>query len=248
LGSKGPSKEDLQEPLEFLSHFLGQTSEWDSLQFSEMTNEIQAYSLLTLDAEKKLFSIHPLVHAWSQTTVSNPERCMSTMASILGMALSEHLEHDIQLGSLTICSHVELAVQMDAKVALVFRHQYGLIFQEAGKYKQSEELLEKVLEEQKQLQGDNHPDTLYTMGNLAITYSDLGEHQKAKEMKSFVLEKYKQLLGDNHPDTLHTVGNLAITYSALGEHQKAKELEVIVLEKRKQVLGDNHPDTFDTHS
>ncbi|KAJ7793145.1 P-loop containing nucleoside triphosphate hydrolase protein [Mycena olivaceomarginata] len=244
--SDWPSEEDLQEPLEFLSHFLGQTSEWDSLQFSEMTNEIQAYSLLTLDAEKKLFSIHPLVHAWSRTTVSNPERYMSTMASILGMALSKHLEHDIQLGSLTICSHVELAVQMDAKVALVFRRQYGVIFWEAGKYKQSEKLLEKVLEEQKQLQGDNHPDTLHTMGSLAITYSDLGEYRKAKELEVIVLEKQKQVLGDNHPDTLCTMGNLAIRYSCLGEYQKAKELEVIVLEKRKQVLGDNHPETLRT--
>ncbi|KAJ7826908.1 hypothetical protein B0H14DRAFT_3144818 [Mycena olivaceomarginata] len=244
----GPSKEELWEPLEFLSHFLGPTGEWDSLQFSYMTNEVQAYSLMSLDAEKKLFSIHPLVHAWSQTTVCNPERYMFTMGSILGMALSECTEHESQLGSLTICPHVELAVQRDAEVALIFKELYGLIFWEAGKYKQYEKLLEKVLEQQKQLLSDNHPDTLRTMGNLAITYSALGEHQKAKELKSIVLGKQKQLLGDNHPDTLHTMGDLAITYSDLGEHQWAKKLKGIVLETQKQFLGDNHPDTLHTMS
>ncbi|KAJ7437600.1 P-loop containing nucleoside triphosphate hydrolase protein, partial [Mycena galericulata] len=62
----GLFKEELKEPLEFLSQFLGPTGEWDSLQFLHVTNEVQAYSLISFDAEKKLFSIHPLVHAWSQ--------------------------------------------------------------------------------------------------------------------------------------------------------------------------------------
>jgi tetratricopeptide (TPR) repeat protein len=244
--SNGPSKEELQEPLEFLSHFLGPTGEWDSSQFSNMTNEVQAYSLISLDAEKKLFSIHPLVHAWSQTTVCNPGKCMSIMGSILGMALSERPRHDIQLGNLAICPHVEFAVQMDAEVALVFRKKYGLIFWEAGKYKQYEKMLEKVLEEQKQLLGHSHSDTLLTMGDLAWTYIDLEEHQKAKELNLTVLEKQKQILGDNHQDTLRTMHNLATTYLQLGEHQKAEELFVFVLDKQKQFLGDNYPDTLNT--
>ncbi|KAJ7712587.1 P-loop containing nucleoside triphosphate hydrolase protein, partial [Mycena metata] len=62
--SNRPSEEELQKPLEFLSHFLGPTGEWDSLQFLDVTNEVQSYSLISLDAEKKVFSIHPLVHSW----------------------------------------------------------------------------------------------------------------------------------------------------------------------------------------
>ncbi|KAJ7694720.1 P-loop containing nucleoside triphosphate hydrolase protein [Mycena metata] len=82
FSSDGPSKEELEEPLEFLSHFLGPDGEWDSLQFLNTTNEVQSYSLISLDAEKKLFSIHPLVHAWSLGTVQNPQKCMSTIGSI----------------------------------------------------------------------------------------------------------------------------------------------------------------------
>ncbi|KAJ7686458.1 P-loop containing nucleoside triphosphate hydrolase protein [Mycena olivaceomarginata] len=244
--SDGPSKEELQETLEFLSHFLAPTGEWDSLQFLLVMNEVQAYSLISFDAERKLFSIHPLVHAWSRATVCNPERYMSTIGSILGMAISKRTGQDIQLASLALCPHVELAVQIGADVALVFRCHYGVIFGEAGKYKQSEKLLKEVLEEQKQLLGDNHPHTLLTMGNLASTYSKLGEHRKAEELNVIVLKEQKQLLGDNHPHTLCTMGNLASTYSDLGEHLKAKELNVIVLQKRKQHLGDNHPQTVFT--
>ncbi|KAJ7754777.1 P-loop containing nucleoside triphosphate hydrolase protein [Mycena metata] len=242
--ANGPSKEEVQEPLEFLSHFLRPTGEWDSLQFLDATNEIQSYSLISFDVEKKLFFIHPLVHAWSRATVQNPKKAMSIMGSILGMAVSERSQRDTQLASLLLCPHIELVLQMDAEVALTFRYQYALIFWEGGKYKHSEELLEEVLQKQKQVLSEDHPDTLLTMGNLANSYSDLGEHQRAQELKSVVLEKQKQLLGEDHPDTLLTMGNLASSYSDLGEHQRAQELMGVVLEKRKQLLGDDHPDTL----
>jgi hypothetical protein len=134
------------------------------------------------------------------------------MGSILGMAISEHPTHDIHLAGQVLCPHVEFTVQMNAEVALGFRVQYGVIFGEAGKYRESKKLLGEGLEKQQQLLGDNHPHTLITMGNLASTYSDLGEHQRAKKLEDSVLEKQKQLLGDSHPHTLITMGNLASTY------------------------------------
>ncbi|KAJ7795475.1 P-loop containing nucleoside triphosphate hydrolase protein, partial [Mycena leptocephala] len=62
--SWGPSQEELQKPLEFLSYLLTPTGEWDTLSFLKLTNEIKAYSLISFDPERKVFSIHPLVHAW----------------------------------------------------------------------------------------------------------------------------------------------------------------------------------------
>ncbi|KAJ7695263.1 hypothetical protein B0H16DRAFT_1443183 [Mycena metata] len=244
--SNGPSKEELHEPLEFLSHFLRQDGEWDSLQFLNATNEAQSYSLISFDAANKVFSIHPLVHSWSRGTIQNPKGYMSSMGSILGMAISERPRWDMQLASLLLCPHIELAVKMDAKVALVFQGRYARIYWEGGKYKQAGKLREQVLKKQKEFLGDSHPDTLHTMGNLARTYSDLGKHEKAKNLKILVLDKQKQVLGENHPDTLSTMGSLARSYLSLGEYQKAKELGVIVLEKQKQVLGENHPDTLRT--
>ncbi|KAJ7713487.1 hypothetical protein B0H16DRAFT_1702440 [Mycena metata] len=244
--SNRPLKEELRKPLEFLSHFVEPTGKWDSLQFLDATNEVQSYSLISFDAEKKLFFIHPLVHSWSRGTVQNPEGYMFTMGSILGMAISERPRWDMKLTSLLLYPHVELAVQMNTKVAWVFKLKYASLFREGGRYKQAAKLEEEVLEEQKQVLGDHHPDTLLTMGNLAVSYSNLGEYQKAKELAVIVLEKRKQMLRENHPDTLHTMSNLAHSHSALGELQEAKELQGIVAEKRKQVLGENHPDTLRT--
>ena len=79
----GPSKGDLQEPLEFLSHFLGPTGDWDSLQFTHAMNEIQAYSLISFNKETKLFSVHPLVHAWGRVANSSAKRHMLTVVLYL---------------------------------------------------------------------------------------------------------------------------------------------------------------------
>ncbi|KAJ7867855.1 hypothetical protein B0H13DRAFT_1499203, partial [Mycena leptocephala] len=65
--SYGPSQDELNRPREFLSHFLKSTGVWDSLRFRDVTNEIGGYSLLNFDRGKKLFSMHPLVHAWCRS-------------------------------------------------------------------------------------------------------------------------------------------------------------------------------------
>ena len=47
---------------------------------------------------------------------------------------------------------------------------------------------------------DEHPDTLATMDNLAITYLDQGRTGEAPALQEQVLEKSRRILGDEHPD------------------------------------------------
>ena len=79
------------------------------------------------------------------------------------------------------------------------------------------ELEEKVLEARKRTLGDEHPDTLISMGNLALSYSDLGRRQEAVELEEKVLEARKRTLGDEHPSTLVSMSNLARNYSDLSQ-------------------------------
>ncbi|KAJ7727608.1 hypothetical protein B0H16DRAFT_1778590, partial [Mycena metata] len=59
--SLGPSKEKLQQPLEFLSQFQEPDGKWDTMAFLELTTEIMSYSLAMFAPETRIFSIHPLV-------------------------------------------------------------------------------------------------------------------------------------------------------------------------------------------
>ncbi|KAJ7798780.1 hypothetical protein B0H13DRAFT_2298002 [Mycena leptocephala] len=226
--SSGPSKEELEKPLQFLSQFLNPTGQWDSLCFLKVTNEIKAYSLATFDPARKVFSIHPLVHSWSQTTIPDQQSYHSIMGAIVGMSAKE-----------IPCIIDNLPWVTD------FVFQYGVIYYYVRRFKEAHKIFLAALEKQKNL-GDDHPNTLWAMGCLVSTYSNLGELPKAEELRVVLVEKQKRLLGDDHPDTLRTMGNLAHTYRRLGKFHKAEELGVVVLEKQKRVLGDDHPDTLRT--
>ncbi|KAJ7715193.1 hypothetical protein B0H16DRAFT_509940 [Mycena metata] len=242
--SWSPPREELQEPLEFLSHFVEPTGEWNSLKFLDVTTEIKAYSLISFDAKAKLFSIHPLVHAWSRSTLLHEEPLQSCISSILGMCITKIPDDEIQLASVQLIPHLVLLKSVNPDGVADFRRAFWEIYYAVGWFKDAKNVAEQVLEKSQLLSREDNPNTLVAMANLASTYSELGDFQKAKERRVLVLEKRTKLLGEDHPDTLLIMGNLAQTYSDLGEFQKAEELEVLVLEKRTKLLGEDHPDTL----
>ncbi|KAJ7912557.1 P-loop containing nucleoside triphosphate hydrolase protein [Mycena leptocephala] len=239
-----PSKENLQKPLEFLSQFLNSTGEWDSLHFLKVTNELRAYSLISFAVERKLFSIHPLVHCWSQTTITDQHSHHSIMGAIVGMSFAEMPSEDQQLASMRLISHVDHLRHVNRQVAIDFGKQYTMIHYHVGRYEEAKDLAVAVIEREAQLLGADHPDTLCAMRNLALIYFHLGKFHQVEELEVVVLAKQKQVLGDDHPETLRSISNLASTYRNLHNYHKAEELGVIALEKQKQVLGDAHPDTL----
>ena len=70
----------------------------------------------------------------------------------------------------------------------------------------------QVLEIRKRVLGEEHPNTLTSMGNLASTYADQGRWKEAEELGVQGLEARKRVLGEEHSDTLTSIANLASTY------------------------------------
>ena len=92
--------------------------------------------------------------------------------------------------------------------------------------------------------GENHPDTLSALNNLANSCSYLGDYSKACELQSIVYIRNKEILGENHPDTLRSLVTLLNSYSYLGDYSKACEILNIVYIRNKELLGENHPYTL----
>jgi hypothetical protein len=57
----------------------------------------------------------------------------------------------------------------------------------------------EVLAKRKRILGEEHPDTISAMNNLANTLSDQGQLDEAATMKKEVLAKRKRILGEEHP-------------------------------------------------
>ncbi|KAJ6511055.1 hypothetical protein C8R45DRAFT_1068872 [Mycena sanguinolenta] len=234
------------KPEEFLSYFLGPTGDWDSFEFLKLTNEIKAYSLISYNTERKSFSIHPLVHSWSQTTLYNPDQCQLCIREILGMSIEEIPGHDMTLASLRLVSHVDSLIQVIPKLTTNFQEQYARTYHYVGQYTKAETLQLSEAERCRKCSGDDHPDTLRAMYRLAMTYNFLERNEEAEKLYAAVLEKQQKLRGDDHTSTLSTMHSLAFTYNKLGQYDDAEKLYGVVLEKQKKLLGDDHLDTLHT--
>ncbi|KAJ7476442.1 hypothetical protein FB451DRAFT_1366214 [Mycena latifolia] len=128
--------------------------------------------------------------------------------------------------------------------ALRIQGALASIYRGKGEFHRARLLGESVLEHCRTLLGEDHPDVLMSMVNLAVTYGNLGQFKQAEELEKLVLEKRKTVLGEDHPNTLDTMANLTVTYSNLGEFKKAEEMQTMVLDKHRTLLGEDHPNTL----
>ncbi|MBV9093445.1 MAG: tetratricopeptide repeat protein [Streptosporangiaceae bacterium] len=126
------------------------------------------------------------------------------------------------------------------------------------------QLAEDTLARRRRVLGEDHPDTLASADNLAISLRAVGghpgtltsvskiascllhrdEHQAARELAEDTLACRRRVLGEDHPDTLASAFQLVGELTELGEYQAAKELNEDTLDRRRRVLGDRHPDTM----
>ncbi|KAJ6549317.1 hypothetical protein DFH09DRAFT_620363 [Mycena vulgaris] len=244
--SSSPSKEELDDLLQFLAQFSGQTGVWNSLHFMDIMNEITAYSLADFDPDEKLYSIHPLVHNWSRSTLTDEGQYRYWMVAIVGMSIAVIPDHSMWSASLKLLPHVDSLLCGNMDISPDFRIEYAHLYFHAERLKDAEQLELALLEHQKSVMGEDHINTLHTLGCLATTYHNLGKLQEAEGLELGLLEKQRKILGEDHLATLHTMGSLASTYYNLNKLPEAEELQVVVLEKQRNILGEDHPETLRT--
>ena len=98
-------------------------------------------------------------------------------------------------------------------------------------------------------QGDQHPETLTSINNLASCYKAVGQFDRAEPLYISALEWRREVLGNRHPDTLTSINNLASLYQSLGSQgygdiptlEKAEPLLKEALIGAKRELGADHP-------
>ena len=102
----------------------------------------------------------------------------------------------------------------------------------------------RILQSQRRVLGEEHPDTLGVMNNLAVTYVDAGKYDEAEELYMRLVAAKSRVLGREHPSTLLSMNALGVTYRYQGRYAEAERLLSELRETRKRVLGPEHPDTL----
>jgi tetratricopeptide (TPR) repeat protein len=105
---------------------------------------------------------------------------------------------------------------------------------ELGDYDEAATICEQVLEVQRRVLGDDHPSTLYSIGNLGTIYATQGKDEAAEPLLVESLKGRREALGVEHPFTLNALKDMAEFYSDHGRTDEARALrqEVLQIEAR----------------
>jgi tetratricopeptide (TPR) repeat protein len=207
-------------------------------------DELTSYSLIKVSARNNEYSIHQLVHAWARdrTTVTERQETHNCVMQILALSIEFEFSADDYAFQRTLIPHIDESLANNVECELAER--FWLAYYEHGRLNLAKKLQLQVMEERTRALGEDHPDTLRSMSNLANTYWSQGRFTEAEQLRAQILGTRERVLGEDHPDALTSISNLADTYWSQGWLKEAEQLGVQVLGARKRVLGEDHPDTL----
>lgn len=78
----------------------------------------------------------------------------------------------------------------------------GLAYGLGGRWREAEQLEVQMMETRKRVLGQEHPDTLTSMHNLAYTWKTQGRVTQAVHFMEECIRLRLRILGANHPNTL----------------------------------------------
>jgi hypothetical protein len=107
-------------------------------------------------------------------------------------------------------------------------------------------LLEEVTRIRRRKLGDDHPDTLDAITNLALLHTEMGCYEEALPLSMEVVASIRQTVGSETEEAAHAIRSLAAVRTLMGDYDLAKPLHEEVLEWRQRVLGNEHLDTLNS--
>jgi tetratricopeptide (TPR) repeat protein len=120
----------------------------------------------------------------------------------------------------------------------------GETFAALGLWREARSAIERALAMRRQRLGQDHPETLESCQDLAMSYQDGGRLDLALPILEDTLSRRRATLGDEHADTLESLNDLAVAYWEAGRPTEAIPLFEQALPSIKARLGPDHPDTL----
>ncbi|KAK9384173.1 hypothetical protein V1515DRAFT_624563 [Lipomyces mesembrius] len=225
-----------------------------ALSEEEVTNAIgtlKAYSFIYEHQADSTYDVHRLVHLATRNWLRR-ENLLKEWAETVVNRLDDVFPND-DYQNRTIwrryLTHARYAldsqlIDQDGKRRIDLAWKVGMCLRSDGWWKEAETLLVQVMKFRKTVLGEDHPDTLTSMNNLADLFNSQGKYEAAEPLYEETLRLSKEGLGEDHPDTLASMNNLAALFKDQGKYEAAEPLYEETLRLSKEVLGEEHPITF----
>jgi tetratricopeptide (TPR) repeat protein len=120
----------------------------------------------------------------------------------------------------------------------------GFLLQTQSRFAEAEPYWREALEKRRRTLGEEHPDTLGSIGNMGFLLWSQGRLAEAEPYWREALEKRRRTLGEEHPQTLGSIHNMGVLLQAQGRLAEAEPYCHEALEKSRRTLGEEHPQTL----
>jgi tetratricopeptide (TPR) repeat protein/tRNA A-37 threonylcarbamoyl transferase component Bud32 len=117
-------------------------------------------------------------------------------------------------------------------------------YRDLGLYNEAQQQVEQALKLRRQVRGEDHPDTLSAMTDLAGIYDLQGKIPQAQSLYQKVLDVRRRMLGEENPATLSSMNYVAVMYEKQGQYAQAEILQRKALEILTRVSGEENYDTI----
>ncbi|MDX3642438.1 FxSxx-COOH system tetratricopeptide repeat protein [Streptomyces sp. MB09-02B] len=135
----------------------------------------------------------------------------------------------------------------DERWTLHMRFQIANVMRAQGRYEESLDLDQEVLERQRAvLEDEDDQHILMTTSSIAADLRGLGRLSEALRYDEETYEKYGEIYGEDHARTLSAANNLAVALRLSGEYLKARDLDRRTLELREAIQLEDHPLTIES--
>jgi tetratricopeptide (TPR) repeat protein len=236
--------------LDYETLFLNEEGVWDIIQFLSGIQVLLSFSLIKSHYQQ--YSMHLLVHAWSRSRL--PKADITDLYHRTRAVLSCSIVLDYNNDNYKWCRSLVPHIRSSSLHAIGLKlhstfyddeySRFSLVFHHVGDWNEREKLLVVQVNQRKTKFGSDHPHTLYSMCNLALTYYCQGKWGEAEKLQIEVMNAREAKLGSDHPDTFTSRRELSLTYERQGRWDDSEKLQIEVMNARQAKLGSDHPETL----
>jgi tetratricopeptide (TPR) repeat protein len=220
--------------------------------FEEDVLVLRNYSFISVNMDGTTFEMHGLVQLATREWLKvnkQQERWKEQFIRNLDAELPTG-EYRNQVKCQALFPHAQSAVTQQPNEHDALRDWASILYKAAwyawrmGKGVEAEIMSVQAMKVRKRILGQEHSDTLDSMGMVGLVYVLQGKYDAAEPLYRETLQLTEKALGKEHPDTLTSMNNLAYLFQSQGKYDAAEPLYRETLQLREKALGKEHPDTL----
>ena len=222
----------------------------DILSLRRACNILTSLSIITINQNNKIISMHPLAHAWAKDRIGQrrKDRAWACAAATLSLSIEEKGNFRDFFPSLQ--PHIEVCLDLRPDscfgvypILEVCQMLYWMswLLYTLRNFDKAEQIMRTIIEKTGHIFVPNSPDMLDLQYSLACNLIELGGVDEAIEIIKQELKVRSVILGPVHRNCLRLQRVLAMAYMKIGQPARAVEILEEVVKIQQNTLSPENP-------